>query len=330
MRGKVAVIGAGYAGLATAWHLLHEGFAVDVYDPVPLGTGTSGIAAGLLHTYMGPDAKPAWSGTEAYASTLSLLQIASTALDHPVFSPSGILRVALTERQCDSFHERSQLHDDVTWLEAEETAKRVPGIVTAPSIFIQTGISVDGNAYLRGLWKACQQQGAQLVSRLITDLADLSHYHAVVIASGANTKTFAEIAHLPVHAVKGQLLEVRWPASLPRLLFPVNSHVYCLMHPHRDTCFIGGTYERGFATTEPDIEVAKTELLPRAARLLPCLADAEVIDVRSGVRASTPGHLPIAEKVATGVWVLTGLGSKGLLYHAWLSQRIVQQIASNV
>jgi glycine oxidase len=44
----VAVAGAGALGSATALRLARAGFAVTVFDPVPLGANASGVAAGML------------------------------------------------------------------------------------------------------------------------------------------------------------------------------------------------------------------------------------------------------------------------------------------
>ena len=55
---RVAVIGGGFAGVATAWHLLARARSggsaplhLDLYEAHGLGAGGSGAAAGLLHPY---------------------------------------------------------------------------------------------------------------------------------------------------------------------------------------------------------------------------------------------------------------------------------------
>ena len=51
---KIAIIGGGFSGLAAAYYLLENCKANStVYDPLGIGGGASGIAAGLLHTYAG-------------------------------------------------------------------------------------------------------------------------------------------------------------------------------------------------------------------------------------------------------------------------------------
>ena len=51
---RYAVIGGGFAGVATAWHLLAHAkrpVRVDLFDGAGIAGGASGAAAGLLHPY---------------------------------------------------------------------------------------------------------------------------------------------------------------------------------------------------------------------------------------------------------------------------------------
>ncbi|XP_020259130.1 uncharacterized protein LOC109835575 [Asparagus officinalis] len=61
---KYAVLGAGFAGLSVAWHLLkhcpkESHMHIDIYDEVGIGGGASGASGGLLHPYS-PKAKVLW------------------------------------------------------------------------------------------------------------------------------------------------------------------------------------------------------------------------------------------------------------------------------
>ena len=48
---NIAVIGAGFVGLSTAWHLMRDGHAVTLYDPVGAAGGASFGNAGTFATY---------------------------------------------------------------------------------------------------------------------------------------------------------------------------------------------------------------------------------------------------------------------------------------
>ena len=51
---RYAIIGGGFAGVATAWHLLAHAstpISVHLFDGAGIAGGASGAAAGLLHPY---------------------------------------------------------------------------------------------------------------------------------------------------------------------------------------------------------------------------------------------------------------------------------------
>lgn len=50
---NIAIIGAGFSGLALAYFLLQSSAHVTLFDAVGIGGGASGIATGLLHPYPG-------------------------------------------------------------------------------------------------------------------------------------------------------------------------------------------------------------------------------------------------------------------------------------
>ena len=56
----------------------------------------------------------------------------------------------------------------------------------------------------------------------------------------------------------------------------------------------------------------------------------QVQKVRSGVRALPPrsseGAVPLAGRLDGRVWIVLGLGARGLVYHAWLGKLLSQAI----
>lgn len=322
---RIAVIGAGLAGLAVCWYLLERSLQVTLFDAVGIGGGTSGVSAGLLHPFTGQDARLAPSGREGMIATRELLQVAEKALGCPVAHQTGMLRAALTERQRESYLERSQQHPELHWLTAEETQKRVPGLVPVPGLWIREAISVDTSAYLEGLWQACQARGAELRIESVDQLELLKGFDAFVLALGAGH--LPELAELPIRLLKGQILELAWPISLPPLPFPINSEAYLIPNPSQGRVWVGATFERQFADGLPNLALAEELLRPKAEALVPALRGAPLLGCRAGIRATTPSHQPMAKRIAQQVWVLTALGSKGLLHHAYLAKRLVGEIA---
>lgn len=309
---RIAVIGAGFCGLAMCYELAQQ-FSVTLFEKKNIGAGASGIAAGLLHYYVGAHAKKNWKGEEGLEATLRLLKISSQALKYDVWQESGILRQALTEKQQHNFKEIASLYENVQWLEGNQCLKKVPGCQDYPGILIKNGLSVDCMGYLKGLWLACQGMNVAFEQEEINDLEKLAQaYDAIVVAAGACTRKFSQLTHLGIHPVKGQILELQ---SSPPLM-PLNSQIYIMSHPTKETCVAGSTFEQKFTTEEVDISFAQNEIMPKAIKLFPKLEQATIINCQAGIRASSPKHMPIWKQAGQKIWVLSGMGSKGLLYHA--------------
>lgn len=328
MHKTTAIIGAGFCGLALSWELLQEGHEIHLYDPAGIGGGASGVSAGLLHPFVGIHAKPAEWGREGVASTLELIRIASQALGKPVAEESGMLRIALTEQMKDDFLSCASQHDDVEWLEPRECQHLVPGLTAHPGICIRSALTVRSPLYLQGLWLACEKEGATLIKQPVASLNTLAHYDLVIAAAGASITSLPELRHLPVRAIKGQVLELAWPQDNAPLALPLNSQAYVVMQPGDQSCLAGATFERDFSTPLPEPHVAQNEIMPKIAAFFPALRNAPLIGCRAGMRASAPGRKPLLKQIDAKTWVLTGMGSKGLLYHAlfakWLRQKARQ------
>jgi glycine/D-amino acid oxidase-like deaminating enzyme len=325
---KIAILGAGFCGLAAAWHLKkNDHIQITLFDPLGIGKCASGVAAGLLHKYAGSHAKRNWRADEGYQATCELLQVAESALGTQVARKSGMLRVAHSAEQEMDFKKCSQQNpDDVHWFTAHECTDAVPSLPPFPGIFINSAMIVDCERYLAGLWLACQRKGVQLEKRGIRSLAELSGYDLVVCAMGAATHSVVELQQISLKPIKGQVLVCRWPENMAPLPYPINSQAYLLMNPDNKTCIVGATFERDFTSSEPDLPTALNEILPKLHAFFPHLDGTSVISCRAGVRAATPDHKPLLKKVTDNCWVLSGMGSKGLLYHALCAKDLASQV----
>lgn len=351
---RVAIIGAGFSGLAVCWHLLNAQtpFPLDVvvFDPSGIGGGCSGIAAGLLHTYAGLHAKLNWKGPEAFLETLHLLDIASKASNNlsPYQQPEGILRIANNSTLTENYRKCAEKfsHIDVSWWEPNQCQEIYPHFnypfhpeFKFPGLFIKNGLAVDCRTYLNGLWQACLVKGAKFEKSSVLDLNDLrikESFDAVVVATGAHLSQYPEMAHIPVIPVKGQIIELAWPNNCPDLPYPINSQTYIIMNPCKSSmgksCFAGSTYELNFKDEFPDVELAENDIRSKIETILPILKGAKLIDCKAGIRASTPTHLPLIGQLPKHpyYWYITGMGSKGMLYHAFFGKQLANRIVSSL
>lgn len=325
---KIAVLGAGFSGLAICWNLLKQHNNVTVFDPKGIGGGASGIAAGLLHPYGGLHAKYSWRGLEGMQATVELLSIASEFLQKPVASYTGTLRPALIPEQKVDFLNCCNRYPEVKWLSAAECSQYMPQPVSWEGIYIKNGITVFTDLYLQGLWQACLSKGAKLEKMGCKSLKELTDFDKIIVAMGANTKMLPELAHLPLSIVKGQVLEMEWPKQYSPLKTALNSQGYVVMNADMTSCFAGTTFERDYRDFEPDLVVAKNEILPKLRGIWPMFEELPIIGCRAGLRAVTPNRIPYHKQVLDNCWVFAGMGSKGLLYHALLAREMASSLNS--
>ncbi|NGX37121.1 MAG: tRNA 5-methylaminomethyl-2-thiouridine biosynthesis bifunctional protein MnmC [Chlamydiae bacterium] len=302
---KIAIIGAGFAGLATAYFLLEsEGIQVSIFEAHKVGGGASGVASGLLHPYPGIMARRSHRGEEALAITKQLLRVAEAHTSKCVAIHRGILRQSLTEEQYIRLCE----HCDV-WGDIEKIGEDL--------FLIHSGITVLSENYLEGLHRAVSEKGGELIIQKIETLDELKSFDHIVIAAGYGMRTFAECQHLNVKFLKGQALQMEGTPPHDRSFISKGYLAHLGSEKHFE---IGSTYEREFQSDAPDLEIAK--------KMLGC-PEGEIIRCKAGVRVCNRSHyLPIIEQVADNAHVFTALGSRGLLYHGLYGRILAQRIQS--
>lgn len=321
LKPKIAIIGAGFSGLACAWHLLNSNFPCSV-ALVSDGKEASKIAAGLLHKYVGLKANINPLASIAEAKSHELLQVSSEALNRPVILSKGILRLALTEQQKQDFFKCASLNDDVEWLNEQQCKNKIPLIPDVPGIFIHSGMTIDTVSYLEGLLLACIQKGLHFEQKHISGFHELESFDIIIAASGPHIP----LEKVKLHPLKGQLLELEWPKSLPLLPFALVSQMYLVMSNDNKSCIAGATYEHHFESEKPDPEKAIEELYPKACELYPPLKDAKILSVKAGIRCTLPSRMPFIGHVRDNIYAITGMGSRGLLYHAYFAESLIKQV----
>lgn len=303
---KLAVVGAGLAGLSVAWHALQNGHEVTLFDAVGIGAGASGVSTGLLYPCPGKTSSRSWRAKEGMEATKKLLIVSEDALGSAVASYTGVFRPAVTEEQKKDFRENQD--SDAIW-----TVVDVPGLMVHEGLWIESGITVFSRPYLQGLWMACEKKGAHFIkSRFSQKDGDL--FDRVVLTTGAETVCFEECKHLRVRTAVGQSLVCELKRPLP---FSLSSYGYMSVTEDPMLCQVGSTYEH---TEIPDPQKA-IELLEKVAPFYPEALTLKIREIRAGKRiAPKEGHQPITAKVGPKTWVFTGLGSRGMLYHALLAR----------
>ena len=313
---QIAIIGAGFSGLSLAWNFQQKGGCeITIFEKKGIGGGASGIAAGLIHPYTGEQARRSLFASDGIKATQELIAIAEKELGKQVVLQSGIIRYVQNEDQHQRLLSHCQSFKDVK-----------PH--SSNSFLIESGMTIDSPRYLEGLWCALAGKGVKLVLSEVTDLSSLKGFDHIVVAAGAGAKQFPELNSLNISILKGQVLKCRVPKTAE---FPKSSSIckgYVALSQDPEVCYIGSTYQRGDLTDNPQLELAKEELFPKIAFFFPSVVDLKVIECRAAFRVNRIGHyLPIAARVGRNIWVLTAMGSRGLLYHAYFAKELVEEIA---
>jgi glycine oxidase len=171
---------------------------------------------------------------------------------------------------------------------------------------------------------------AERLAGVRTDGGEELRADAVVLAAGAwsgATDWLPPEARPPVRPVKGQILELRaLDGDVPCERIVASEHVYLVPRPD-GRLIVGDTVEeRGFDTAVTAGGVH--ELLREAYRLLPDVAEMELVEAIAGLRPGTPDNLPlIGPGAIDGLVLACGHYRNGILLAPLTGERIASELA---
>ncbi len=335
------VVGAGVIGLSCAWCAARRGARVLVLDRAAPPAGATRVAAGML----------APVGELAFGEPALLEMTLAAAERYPAFaaeleaatgkaigySRRGALHLALDR---DEAAELRRLHDlqrsldlGAEWLAPRRCRELEPGLTPSLNggVHVPGEAAVDPRALVAALLAALAAEGVEVRAETEVSASLLGqgrlrgvrtsggeelHAAAIVLATGAwsgRAEWLPPAARPPVRPVKGQILELRAPAgAVPCERIVASERVYLVPRP--DGRLIAGATveERGFdtAVTAGGIH----ELLREAYRLLPDIAEMELVEAMAGLRPGTPDNLPlIGPSDLDGLILATGHYRNGIL-----------------
>ena len=285
---NVTVIGAGVVGLATAVELVERGAEVTLIERSPdLGDSASWLAGGML--------APCCEGESAPAS---VVQRGAKAIDWwdrhaPGVVREGTLVVAAARDvgEIDRFAARTRGHERADEARIAALEPDLAGRFTRGLFFASEG-HVDPRAALRALCDQLIARGATLRFGVDSEAAPM---RGPVI----DCRGFAARPDLPeLRGVRGEMILVRTrEIALKRSVRLLHPRIPLYVVPRAEGLFmIGATMiesaDRGAVSVRSAIE-----LLSAAYALHPAFGEAEVVEMRAGVRPAFPDNEPrILEK----------------------------------
>lgn len=331
---RVAVIGAGIAGAATARALIAEGARVTVIEAEGVGAGASGFPASLVTPRLDAgDALIAGLHAQALIRAGDLYH----ALPDAVVA-QGVLQLEQAPRDATRF---DKIAAQTLWpdgamqrLDAAACSARLGEPTTRGGLMMAQALAVRSDAilapWLAGAaridaraekleptadgWRVLGQDGAILVE------AD-----AVVLAAGWGA---AELeADLPLSPVAGQADWIETGGD--SVVIPAAWGGYAA--PTGRGMLYGATHDRGVQTPAVADGASARNRAALAAALPARAATVEQAPPsahgrRVAVRATTPDRLPLCGEWAHGLYVLTGMGSRGFCVAPLLGEHLAATI----
>jgi glycine oxidase len=335
------IVGGGAIGLSCAWRLARRGASVAVVEREQPPAGATRVAAGML----APVGELAFGEPELLKMTLEaaalypdfVAELEAASGVSVGYSRCGALHVALDRDEAAELRRVHELQRSLElgaeWLPPRRCRELEPGLTPSfhGGVHAPGEGSVDPRALCAALLAALAAEGAAVHAgaeatgalldgeRIVgvrTDRGEELCAGAVVLAAGAWSgalEWLPEPGRPPLRPVKGQILELRprdGVASCRRIVS--SERVYLVPRPD-GRLIVGATVEeQGFDTAVTAGGVH--ELLREAYRLLPDVAEMELVEATAGLRPGTPDNLPLvrASPVEGLVWA-TGHYRNGIL-----------------
>jgi D-amino-acid dehydrogenase len=340
-----AVVGGGLLGTATAYHLVCAGARTVLVDRADVGRATD-AGAGILAPETNSRDPDSWFRLAAeavdYYPTL-IERLRAEQGGDTGYARCGKLVVAVSDDEIEPFararriiFERQRQRGlpkpaELYEIGSAEARELFPALAPVHgAIYSRTAARVDGRLLNRAIRTAAEARGLVVrqgsVERLVREgdavtgvviAGEAVHAGAVAIAGGAWSDELGTQlgVTIPVAPQRGQIIHLglggtdtsRWP------MVSAFRHQYLV--PWADSRVVAGaTRETGSGFTPHTTTAGVCAVLDEALRVAPGLADAEIREIRVGLRPLTPDTLPVLGAVPgiEGVFLVTGHGPTGL------------------
>jgi glycine oxidase len=335
------VVGGGAIGLCCAWRAAQRGARVIVLDSADPPAGATRVAAGML----APIGELAFGEPDLLQMTLAaarrypdfVAELESASGLETGYARQGAVHVALDR---DEAAELRRVHDlqrshglGAEWLPPRRCRELEPGLTPSfnGGVHAPEEAAIDPRQMTAALLGALAGEGVEVrrgaevaeglatgdrIEGVRTAAGDQVRGAAVILATGAwagRTEWLPEFARPPVRPVKGQIVELRsLDGRAPCARIVASERVYSVPRPDGRLIVGATTEEQGFDTTVTAGGVH--ELLREAYRLLPDVAEMELVEAMAGLRPGTPDNLPlIGQGALDGLLLACGHYRNGIL-----------------
>lgn len=348
---KHIIIGAGILGASTAYHLAKKGENITIIDREERGQATRN-AAGIVCPWLTNRSNQSWyelviAGARFYPELVRELELEGGT--ETGYSQVGAINIFDTEEKLDRKMEVAHKRrmeapemGEITKLSAEETKKLFPPVADHyGAVHIAGAARVNGGAVTKSLLQAAQKQGAQYINGNASFLFHNGEVEGVrvngetiygeqkIVTNGAWTNELFQSLGIRSNVTfeKAQIIHLQMPeydtGQWPVMLPPFNHY---MLGFEGGRIVVGATKER---TDHFDSRVtigSVHQLMDKALRVAPGLAEAMYVGTNVGFRPFTPGSLPVIGKVPgfDNVLIANGLGASGLTSGPYVGSQLAK------
>jgi D-amino-acid dehydrogenase len=355
----VIVVGGGVLGVATAYECARHGLDTMLVDRADVGRATdagAGIISGQTDAHA--EAGRFEFGVRASAYYEPLLHaLASDGAGETGYAKCGMLLAATGEDERDAFLQakrhiltrhtaRGTPASDLREVTADEARAFFPPLGhVAGAVYYRHAARVDGRLLSRALEQAARRRGAAVRRGSVTEIlvrggraegavvdGEPCAARNVVVAGGAWSQTFGDQLgiRLPVEPQRGQIIHLqlrnrdtdRWT-----IVSGFRGH-YIVPWPE-GRVVVGASRETGSGFAPRLTAKGVRDVLSEALRAAPGLSEAEIAEMRVGLRPLSADLRPILGPVPRvgGAFVATGHGPSGLQLGPYSAKLVADMVA---
>ncbi|WP_112179515.1 MULTISPECIES: FAD-binding oxidoreductase [Paraliobacillus] len=346
------VIGAGILGASTAYHLAKHGENVTIIDKKHLGQATE-AAAGIVCPWLSQRRNKAWyalakGGARYYPKLLNKLQ--DDGETDTGYKKVGAICIRQEPDKLEAILERALARrvdapeiGEVKKLSPEETKALFPPLAKEfGSIHVSGAARVNGQKMRDALLNAAIRHGAKFI-------AEEAHLNVnnnevtvgvkekafcadkIIITAGVWTNEMLRPLDIEflVESQKAQIMHLHLPEANTSnwpVVMPPSDHYLVAYDDQR--VIAGATHENGLGFNNDITPIGMQEIIDKALRIAPGLAQSSVLETRVGFRPSTPGYLPVVGSLPNfeNIYIANGLGSSGLTTGPFLGQQLAKLV----
>lgn len=327
---KIGIAGAGVMGRVLAWRLCQAGFEVHLYDKNPTSkTSCSYIAGGMIS----PLAESIHLGKKGYHEGMRSLSLWSTLIQgfskKISFNERGTLVVTTSAQRRSMTHYIDCLAMPVPLLEQNSLKEFEPEMPAWVGCYLPNEAVINPMEFMQTIDKELKSHDVHCTQAKINHISktqlfteqDILKFDQTIDCLGLGSTL-----HPTLRPVRGEIVicEAKHVA-ISRPVRILNERFPCYIIPRENHIYTIGATEIETSDDNPMTVRSALMLLSAAASLHSGFYEANILEMRVGMRPTSSGIFPFVKEIE-GVVCVNGLSRHGYLYAPFLAEQVLSRL----